>query len=320
VEVGKDAFVYSGPQTSSNRLGKALKGETYQLLQDAQKSGYYRILFKAQEGYVYRSKVRAHLGEAMSLTPPETYSGKDIPRTFQYGEPTDGSACSCLLLDRQAYKVYYDPQEKIARWSAYAYRPTGFSAPRCPNCFSEDPEAPQSPGVFPAMGDYAGLYKKDLTGFDKGHQSPDASLKVYGMEPQKETYYLSNMTPQYSNTNEGLWRQWEDKVRELGTSESPVWVVTGPVFYPNQPKKSAKPGGPLVPHAYFMVVSRGEGIPQVAGILVKNEQIRLDWNLHHAETLATVRQIEDLTGFDFLPELPKDVQDQVETKVTDLWK
>jgi endonuclease G, mitochondrial len=320
VEVGKDAFVYSKPQTSSNRLGKAVKGETYQLIQDAQQSGYYRVLFKTKQGYIYRTKVRAHLGEPAAITPAEIYTGKDIPRTFQYGEPVDSSGCSCQLLDRLAYKVYYDPQEKIAKWSAYAYRPTGYTAPRCKDCFSEDPESAAAPGAFPRTADYAGIYRKDLKGFDKGHQSPDASLKVYGTDQQKETYYLSNMTPQYSNTNEGLWRQWEDKVRELATSDSPVWVVTGPVFYEGQAKNPIKPGGPLIPHAYFMVVSRGWGTPEVVGILVKNEQIRLDWKGHYRETLTTVSAIQDLTGLDFLPDLPTDVQSQLESQVRNLWE
>lgn len=321
VEVGKsNAYVYSQPSTSSVNRGKAEKGETYQLIQDAQVSGYYRIFYKGKEGFVYRTKVRAHLGEAETYPPAETYTGTQIPRTFQFGEPVDHGQEPRVLLEREAYKVYYDPLRKVALWSAYAYRPTGETTPRCKDCFSEDPEAVAAPADYPRLTHYEGTYRKDLKGFDRGHQSPDASLKVYGVPQQRETYYLSNMTPQYSNTNQGIWREWEDKVREIATSDSPVWVVTGPVFREGQPGKPVKAGGPWVPDAYFMVVSRGSGKPDVTAILVDNTQIRLPWATNYKKTLTTVRAVEDLTGFDFLNALPNDVEQELETKVVDLWE
>ncbi|HVZ81835.1 MAG TPA: DNA/RNA non-specific endonuclease [bacterium] len=321
VEVnGTGAYVYAQADSHSVKRGHAEKGAAYQLIQDAQVNGYYRIFFDDQEGFVYRTRVRAHLGDAEAYAAPVTYTGTQVPRTFQYGEPIDHSQQPRVLLEREAYKVWYDPTRKVALWSAYAYRPTGTTSARCQDCFAEDPEAPSHPGTYPKLTDYQGVYKANMTGFDKGHQSPDASLKVYGFEQQKETYYLSNMTPQYSNTNQGIWREWEDKVRGLATPESPVWVVTGPVFNAGTPGHPVKPGGPWIPDAYFMVVSRGNGRPDVAAILVKNQQLRLSWAEHYKETLATVAQVQDLTGFDFLSALPDDVEKDLESRVNDLWQ
>jgi endonuclease G len=249
----------------------------------------------------------------------------DIPASFQFGEPIHESPNEyeeCFILSRKAYKVYYCAELKISLWSAYAFRPTDHTSPRCERCFKEDPEYKMDPGKYPRMVHYANTYRKDLKGFDKGHQAPDAGLKVYGDAEQRETYYLSNMTPQYSLTNQGIWREWEDKVRQMATSEEPVWVITGPVLYKDREAKRLKGDstGPVIPHGYFMIATRGWDEPDAVAILVENTDVRLSWRDNYKATLTTVDHIEELTGFDFLAELPDSVENVLEATPQDLWE
>ncbi len=69
-------------------------------------------------------------------------------------------------------------------------------------------------------------YKK--SGFDRGHLAPAADHKD-SQEAMKETFLLSNMSPQYPRFNQGYWSHFEKYVRNL-TNIYPV-VYSRPSFH-----------------------------------------------------------------------------------------
>lgn len=67
------------------------------------------------------------------------------------------------------------------------------------------------------------------SGYDRGH------LKPAGDEPsdstrKRETYYMSNVSPQAPSFNRGVWKRLENYVRTLTLSSDSVIVITGPIL------------------------------------------------------------------------------------------
>ena len=71
-------------------------------------------------------------------------------------------------------------------------------------------------------------YSKDYsrTGFDRGHNAPNADFD-YSRAIQKETFLMSNITPQKPQLNRRYWAKLEKLERFLAVKYKKVEVVTG---------------------------------------------------------------------------------------------
>jgi endonuclease G len=82
------------------------------------------------------------------------------------------------------------------------------------DAFRADPAVANSP----TPDDYTN------TGFDRGHMTPAAdSTNAVQMS---DTFYMTNMTPQYPNVNRIAWKMLEESVRTLNFK----YVITGAVY------------------------------------------------------------------------------------------
>jgi endonuclease G len=236
---------------------------------------------------------------------PVTKSGRELPQH--------------VILTRIAYQSCYAPDYKISLWTGYIAKPNEVQIPRCPgSCFKTDPDADQYNLPFPKLSDYKGSHNGQI-GFDRGHQAPDATIKAFGEQAQAETYYLSNMTPQYSLTNQGIWNEWEAHIRTWSSSAHPVHVITGPIFY-NDQKIETIGSGVAVPHAYYCICTRNNqnGNVEILSFVVENKPERLSWRQDAKNELVPVKKIEDLTGIDLLRGIPD--EDSVEAAIPSMWK
>lgn len=62
------------------------------------------------------------------------------------------------------------------------------------------------------------------TGFDRGHMTPAADSS--NSTQMSDTFYMTNMTPQYPNVNRVAWKMLEETVRTMNTKN----VVTGAIY------------------------------------------------------------------------------------------
>lgn len=76
----------------------------------------------------------------------------------------------------------------------------------------------------PTLSDY-----KRKKPYDRGHMAPSGDQPT--PQAQAETYALSNIVPQASVLNKGIWARLEKKVRVLARREGELFVVTGPAFH-----------------------------------------------------------------------------------------
>ena len=70
------------------------------------------------------------------------------------------------------------------------------------------------------------------SGYDRGHLAPNYAIAVvHGREAQRDTFAMSNMSPQRPNLNRRLWQRLEEVVIDRFVPRfGVVQVITGPVF------------------------------------------------------------------------------------------
>jgi endonuclease G len=67
------------------------------------------------------------------------------------------------------------------------------------------------------------------SGLDRGHMSPAADNLCEGLEVLKESFYFSNMSPQYHSLNAGDWKTLETLTREIAKQKDSVMVWAGSI-------------------------------------------------------------------------------------------
>lgn len=104
------------------------------------------------------------------------------------------------------------------------------------------------------------------TGFDKGHIAPAGDMQEDG-KSMSQSFFMSNMAPQYPNHNRGIWRGLEMLVRDYTVKQNRnLFVITGtaylhdPICLPDAKDKSREPVGCYgtnnvwIPDAFYKVV------------------------------------------------------------------
>jgi endonuclease G len=225
----------------------------------------------------------------------------DKDATAPYGDPADRLGLKHLV--NRGYSVGYDEALPSPRWSSYRVFPYKDVHHDRPSTFK--PDARTSAHV--TTSEYV------RSGYDRGHLSPNFAISVcYGEEAQKETFLLSNIVPQLHALNAGLWKDMEQRIMKRYVARyGTVWVQVGPVFT-TPPTKQV--GRIPVPSSFWMVISEYEesvhGIRAIA-YLVPHEEKWRDAEL--TRYVVSIRRVEELTGLDFFPKLPKATQDRLES-------
>ena len=155
------------------------------------------------------------------------------------------------------------------------------------------------------------------SGYDRGHMAPNYAIGTrYGHDAQRETFLMSNISPQSPDLNRIWWRVLEEKeANDFAVRLERVWVMSGPVFAGDVKKL---PSGVDVPTAFYRIILDEEnGQPRVLAFIAPQT---VTGHEPLAQFLTSVREIERQTGLDFYPELPKEVQDRFETpRAERLW-
>jgi endonuclease G len=138
---------------------------------------------------------------ADQLPPKPTESCKvQIP----HGMPvTDES--SDIIICRTGYILAHDIDARIPDWVAWTLTPERVIGciPRT-DAFAADQSIP--------AGQRAELTDYDRSGYDRGHLANNADLS-WDAQAQKESFLLSNMSPQLPSVNRGVWKNLEQAER-----------------------------------------------------------------------------------------------------------
>ncbi len=233
---------------------------------------------------------------------------------FFYGYPTGTPATNDLII-RDIYAMSTNDDTKFADWVAFRLdRKTMDRAIKTKRAWKADPWLDESETLEP------GDYKKAFATLkvDRGHQAPLASFK--GSDDWHETNYLSNITPQKSNLNQGPWRIIEDRVRHLVMSGPVVYVMTGPLYERDTPPLPSADEPHRVPSGYWKIIAlqTGKSLDSIktAGFIFDQDT---DRNAKIISRLCSIDAIEAKTGLDFLRELPDNQEERIEKDVDTKW-
>ena len=94
----------------------------------------------------------------------------------------------------------------------------------CPNPVKRNDKFAPDP-LLPKETDLAIYYKG--SGFDRGHMSPAADNLCDGELLMIESFYFSNMAPQYHSLNAGDWKSLETHTREIALKYDSIRVWCG---------------------------------------------------------------------------------------------
>lgn len=208
------------------------------------------------------------------------------------------------VLEKSGFIVGYDEARGNPGWVAYrAFEPDSIDAPERPERFV--PDRRTRARVHPD------LYTN--SGFDRGHLAPNYAISVlHGEAAQAETFEMSNIVPQSPALNRQVWRDLEQRIiRRYTRRFSEVWTITGPVYPENEPEKLG--GTVAIPQAFFKIVldEHKQGLRALAFLIPQT----VSGSEHPAEFLTSIRDIEELTGLDFLTALDSSAQETLEPHV-----
>ena len=226
---------------------------------------------------------------------------------FEICKPAPLTSVSEIIIKKKAYIVSYNPDTKVPNWVAWHLtgEHTDGHIGRS-NAFYADDAVP-SPRA--TIEDYRG------SGWSRGHMCPAGDNK-WDAEAMRQSFSLINVCPQDASLNSGLWNSIEIDCRNWAKRFDDIYIVCGPVFY-NQNHEIIGNNHVYVPEAFFKVVLCLNGEPKGLGVIVKNNTGTKKKNMYY----NSIDQVERITGLDFFPILPDDLENEVESKLdTDLWR
>lgn len=216
-------------------------------------------------------------------------------------------AYSSQLIEHTAYVVSYNYEYKVPNWVLYELTLSEtLGNLRRHDDFDVDPQV--APARMAQIADYK------HSGYDRGHMAPNVDMN-WNRLVQRECYYLTNMCPQKHEFNSGIWCDLENMVHYWAEQDSAITVVCGPVL-PQSKSKAQKmtrigKGKVLVPEYFYKVILSPYGRnPQAIAFLMPHEEKERQPLPMYA---VSVDSIESLTGIDFFPALPDNIENRVES-------
>ena len=218
-----------------------------------------------------------------------------IPEYFVPGSTTGD------VVKHQHYWLSYNETYEQAEWVAYKLDRSHLTY--------DDRERPyfvEDPKVKSKSADWKN-YKN--SGYDRGHLCP-AGDRRFSEFAFKETFYTSNITPQKSEFNAGIWNRLEKKVRLWSKRYDHLYVITGGILEKGLPGIGEEDVS--VPRTFYKIVARGRADDlKILAFLIPHKETtnKLD------NYIVNVDSIEQLSGIDFFQQLPDKYEEELESRV-----
>lgn len=205
------------------------------------------------------------------------------------------------IIEREYYTLSYNEKHEQANWVMYLLTKDHVTGSQLrDDKFKEDPEV-TTKSAIPAD------YKN--SGYDRGHLCPAADMRI-SKTAMRETFYLSNISPQKHNFNAGVWLDLEEDVRQFVMKHDSLYIVTGPVLSDTLDNYIGKTNHITVPDYFYKVIYSPKENNMI-GFLVPHIKTK-----NKAKTyVCEVDLIELVTGLDFFTGVYN--ENQLESQISD---
>ncbi len=234
---------------------------------------------------------------------PDTYSDDaivgnrtTIPEWFLPSSTTGD------IVAHEHFMLSYNEPYEQAEWVAYLLKKEHLSYDnRKRPYFIEDPK------VRTKSADWRN-YKR--SGYDRGHLCP-AGDRRFSKQAYNETFYTSNISPQQSDFNAGIWNRLERLVRQWAKKYGTVFVVTGGVLGEGLNEIGVEDVD--VPKYFYKIVARGKANDlKVIGFLMPAKESSRPLE----QFIVPIDSIEKVTKINFFKNIKKEHESKLERKVT----
>lgn len=148
------------------------------------------------------------------------------------------------------------------------------------------------------------------TGFDRGHMAPAGDMKWHP-QAMRESFYMTNISPQSPDLNRGAWKKLEEKCRVRAKADSALIIVCGPMFDRKGPSARIGASGVAVPTGFFKVIlSPFVEKPWCIGFIMPNGYVQGGMQ----RAAVSVDEVEAATGYDFFASLPDSIENAIEAR------
>jgi endonuclease G len=224
-----------------------------------------------------------------------------IAQTFKY---LPAEINGHQILTYRQFTISYNEEHEQPDWVAYELtrEEAAMNRDRC-NCFAKDYRVTTGSST---ESDYRS------TGFDKGPLCPAADNNMSD-QANRESFLMSNMSPQLPGFHRVIWVELESWVRDQAELYNTIYVVTGPVFSNNL--GTIGRNKVTIPGYFYKALLRFDDVfddatAKTIGFLLPH--VGATGNIE--DYVVPVNAIETLTGLDFFPELSSSVEDRVESQ------
>ena len=234
------------------------------------------------------------------------------------------------------YSVEWDNALVANRWTCYElHEGNTLSATDRNDDFKADLEV----AVSSTLEDYRN------SGFSRGHLCPSADRQC-SIDQNKQTFFLTNMQPQWQKHNGGLWKNLEDLVRNFATDDTKTGAhcdtlyivkaatITDKVTINNEQVDGIYAdrcvGGEghthelIVPKYFYMALLHYNKATNTYHAIAfwTLHQDAGDTNKNYGDYAISIDELEQRTGLDFFCNLPDEIEIAVEAAEPDMtfWK
>ena len=180
------------------------------------------------------------------------------------------------------------------------------------NEFKEDPDLPQSLRLADTNAAYKG------SGFTRGHICPSAD-RQYSVAANAQTYYFTNIQPQYYNFNAGdnytsAWVRLENKVRDwakVSTTDT-LYVVKGGTIEDSQLLMKVKDELRVPKYFFVALLAKNKQGYKAIGFWMEHKSTAYTGQESLGSYAVNIHSLEARTGIDFFCNLPDKTEKEVE--------
>lgn len=153
------------------------------------------------------------------------------------------------------------------------------------------------------------------SGFDHGHICPAAD-RSYSFLADKQTFYMTNMQPQYNKFNAGHWAKLEGQIRNWAGASGVenVYVCKGATIDKESDILKRISGKLIVPKYFFtaLLLKNASGYKAIAFWMENENADRSNDKL--GKYAISVDELERRTGIDFFCNLPDNIENDREAR------
>ncbi|MGL5059984.1 MAG: DNA/RNA non-specific endonuclease [Microcoleus sp.] len=124
-----------------------------------------------------------------------------------------------FLIERPQYTLSYSDDNKTPNWASWQLNKTWISNEERKDTFHQDDTLPP---------DWDRVPKNSFPdGWTRGHLTPNAD-RNRNLKDMDSTYFMTNMIPQHSNNNSGVWGDVEDFARKIvEDKDKELYIIAG---------------------------------------------------------------------------------------------